>query len=329
MRPIPQLTAAFVLGLAGVCGSAGTAAAAWNNVFQVCCNDCNKPRASYSAPACPQACPQPQVQVNYIQRTYYQPVTEYVRQSYYEPVKQTYTSYYYEPVTEYRYSTYYDPCTGCPQRVCTPTTSYRMRSKCNSVTSYVERCAMVPVTSLRPVTVRQPVVTYYYPPEPACPPGGSSSGASPFIPPAGPTVDELRSNPATVTPGTGSDGIAPQNLPTQPGTSFPRTAPPTATPNFKLRPDKTAGRSNLVTVRGEVVMPDQLTPRPGAKLVFLNADNMEQKEYATANQFGEFDVRLPAGKWYLYLGGADGRAAYHKQINVGDKDTYDYRVVSR
>ena len=85
----------------------------------------------------------------------------------------------------------------------------------------------------------------------------------------------------------------------------------------------------MVTVRGEVVMPDQLTPRAGAKLVFVNADKPEQKEYATANAFGEFDVRLPAGKWYLYLGGDNGRATYHKQISLGDRETYDYKVVSR
>ena len=48
-----------------------------------------------------------------------------------------------------------------------------------------------------------------------------------------------------------------------------------------------------------------------------------------ANSFGEFDVRLPAGKWYLYLGGDNGRATYHKQITLGDRETVDYKVVSR
>ncbi len=191
---------------------------------------------------------------------------------------------------------------------------------------------MVPVTTLKPVTVRQPVVSYYYPPEPACPPGPTTAGASPFIPPAGPTVDELRSNPPSVLPpGTGSDGIPPMQLPTRPETSFPRSpAPPAGIPSgVKLRPDKTTSRGGPVTVRGEVVRADQITPRPGAKLVFVSADNLELREYATANQFGEFDVRLPAGKWYVYLGGSDGKAVYHKQVTLGDRDTYDYRVVSR
>ena len=156
-----------------------------------------------------------------MQRCYYQPVTEYVRKSYYEPVTKNVTSYYYEPVTEYKYSTYYDPCTGCPQKVCTPCTSYRLRSQCNSVTSYVERCAMVPVTTLKPVTYQQPVVSYYYPPcPPPCPP------ASRELLPAGPDAaparrsDEIRENPPGVVPAEppgGSDAmIPPTNVPTEP-----------------------------------------------------------------------------------------------------------------
>jgi hypothetical protein len=298
--------AGFAFALGGLLASAASASAAWNNVFQLCCHDCG-PRISYSVPCPPPCppCPQPEVRVSYVQRCYYQPVTEYVRRSYYEPVTRNVTTYYYEPVTSYRYSTYYDPCTGCPQRVCTPVTSYRLRSQCNSVTSFVERCAMVPVTTLKPVTVQQPVVSYYYPPAPA-----SSSFAPPAIPYSGPPrVDELRTDPPSVMPPGGSDTLPPMNLPTQPGVSNPRPGA-----NVKLRPDKTASRSSVISVRGEVVGADQLTPRPNAKLVFMNADRPEQKEYVTANAFGEFDVRLSAGKWYLYLAGDNGRATYHKQM---------------
>lgn len=307
--------AALVLALAGLVGTPSRASAAWDNVFQVCCNDCNKPRVAYSAP-CPQPCPQPEMRISYVQRTYYQPVTEYVRKSYYEPVTKKVTSYYYEPVTEYKYTTYYDPCTGCPQKVCQPVTSYRLRSQCNSVTSYVERCAMVPVTSLKPVNYQQPVVSYYYPP--------TASGYYPQPPANSPTVEQLRENPPMVMPPkTGSsDGIPPTELPVQPG-SLPR--PGTA----KIRPEKTVSRSSMVSVRGEVVLNDQITPRSGAKLVFMNAEKPEQKEYATANAYGEFDVRLPAGNWFMYVGGEAGKATYHKQISLGDRDTVDYKVVSR
>ena len=134
-----------------------------------------------------------------------------------EPVTRNVTSYYYEPVTEYKYSTYYDPCTGCPQKVCTPCTSYRLRSKCNSVTSYVERCAMVPVTTLKPVTVQQPVVSYYYPPLPAAVPADVPPAASRRSRPGGPRVDELRDEPAERRCRHGRLGsIPPMNVPTQP-----------------------------------------------------------------------------------------------------------------
>lgn len=311
----------LLLALAlGVASTPARSSAAWDNVFQVCCNDCNKPRASYYAPA---PCPQPEMRISYVQRSYYQPVTEYVRKSYYEPVTKKVTSYYYEPVTEYKYSTYYDPCTGCPQRVSTPVTSYRLRSQCNSVTSYVERCAMVPVTSLKQVNYQQPVVSYYYPPTPT---GVSYYPLPPASAPTGPTVEQFRENAPNVLPKGGSDNIIPQDLPTGPSnTSNPRTGNP------KIRNDKTASRStsSVVSVRGEVVLNDQITPRANAKVVFMNAAKPDQKEYATANGFGEFDVRLAAGTWYMYVGGETGKATYHKQISLGDRDTVDYKVVCR
>lgn len=314
----------FGLALGGGLIAASPASAAWNNVFQVCCNDCGPPRASYyvAPAACPQPCPQPEARISYVQRSYYQPVTEYVQRSYYEPVRSNYTSYYYEPVTEYRYSTYYDPCTGCPSRISTPVTAYRLRSQCNSVTSYVMRTSVVPVTSLRPVTVSQPVVTYYYPPQVVSGPAVSYyPPAVPAIPYSGPSVEEIRGNVPNQMPNS-SDQIPKTEVPTNPGTSYPR-------PGTNLRPDKTTSRSSVVTVRGEVVLPDQLTPRANVKLVFVNAEKPEQKEYVTANAYGEFDIHLASGKWWLYVGGDNGRATYHKQVTLGDRDTYDYKVVSR
>src|SRR5262245_32682020 len=174
---------ALALAALGAVSESNRATAAWDNVFQVCCHDC-RPRVSFSAPCpppCPPCpCPQPEMRISYVQRCYYQPVTTFVRKSYFEPVTKQVTTFFYEPVTEYRYSTFFDPCTGCPQKVCTPVTSFRLRSQCNSVTSFVERCAMVPVTTLKPVTFQQPVVSFYFPPcPPPCPPASAS-----FFPPA-------------------------------------------------------------------------------------------------------------------------------------------------
>ena len=172
------------------------------------------------------------MRISYVQRCYYQPVTEYVQKSYYEPVTKNVTSYYYEPVTEYKYSTYYDPCTGCPQKVCTPCTSYRLRSKCNSVTSYVERCAMVPVTTLKPVTVPATGRELLLPAAALAVPCRFES-AFPHRPQPVRASIEFRTNPPSVVPGamppggTGSDAIPPMNLPINPNTSFPK---PGATP---------------------------------------------------------------------------------------------------
>ena len=260
------------------------------------------------------------MRISYVQRCYYQPVTEYVRKTYYEPVTRNYTSYYYEPVTQYRYSTYYDPCTGCPQKVCTPVhlvpasvavqfgdqLRRALRDGAGDYTSAGDVSAAGGQLLLPAATHQQFLATFRRSPTPA---------RHEWM--------NFAANPPSVAPG-GSDTIVPQQLPTGPGTSYPRPGT-----NTKLRPDKTASRTSAVTVRGEVVLADQLTPRPNAKLVFMNADRPEQKEYVTANAYGEFDVRLPAGNWYLYLGGDNGRATYHKKLSLGDHDTVDYKVVSR
>src|SRR5262245_4023281 len=191
-----------VVAAAGLSITASPAAAGWNNVFEACCWDCNKRSSNYVAPACPQSCPQPERRVQYVQRTYYEPVTEYKCEKYLVPQNYTYKSYYYEPVTSYRYSCYYDPCTCQTQQVATPVTEYKLREQCNSATRYVERTRSVPVTSYRPVTVTQPVVTYYMPPVvqrssyyiPALPPGASTSPSVDLIRPA-PGVSEERTDP--------------------------------------------------------------------------------------------------------------------------------------
>ena len=316
------------LTAAALLGSAAPASAGWDNVFQVCCNDC-RPRAitSYYAPApvaaaCP---PQAQARVEYRQRSYYEPITVMKPERTVEAIPEQRKSYYYEPVTSYTYSSYYDPCSCSCQQIAVPRTSYRLREQCNTVMRYVERIRMVPTQSQRLVTETQPVVTYYYPPQSdACPP---TAGLAPA---AGPAVDELRTPPSVVPSGPGGgtgDNLPRMDLPTNPNTSRPR--PGVVPPAPRLRPDLTTSRSAVVTVRGEVVENDQMTPRSAARVVFVSANNPERREYATANGYGEFDLRLPAGNWYVYLGGADGRVTYHRQVTLGDRASVDYRVVSR
>src|SRR5690606_16006175 len=88
------------------------------------------------------------------------------------------TSYYYEPVTSYRYSCVFDPCTCSYKQVCTPVTSYRLRSQCSPVTSYLQRCCLQPVTTYRQVN--------YWVPETTC--CETTMGAPTLTPPAAAAV---------------------------------------------------------------------------------------------------------------------------------------------
>jgi hypothetical protein len=301
------------LALAGLAFSAASASAGWDNVFQLTCCDGPPARTSYSAPVAGNC--EPQARVSYVQRCYYQPETTYRNESYYVPVKENVKSYYYEPVTSYKYTSYYDPCTGCCQKLATPTTSYVMKERCNSVTRWVEQTRVVPVTSYKSVTMYTPVVTYYYPPV-SCP--------SAFkIPLAPPRVDAQPTPTAPPTVIENGDSIPKQTLPTTPN-SIPRSMPPTSS---KTSAAYTASRTKAV-LRGELVKNDQATPRPGTKVIFVNAQTSVRQE-AVTNGFGEFDLQLAAGEWYVYLGQGDGRAVYHKKLSVKSDDVRDMLLVSR
>lgn len=82
-------------------------------------------------------------------------------------------------------------------------------------------------------------------------------------------------------------------------------------------------------IRGEVVQNDQLTPRPGAKLVFMSVEDTDKREYVTADQFGNFDINLPAGEWYMYIGQGNGKAVFHKKLTIGEAPSKSFKVVSR
>ncbi|MGL4422213.1 MAG: hypothetical protein ACRCZF_16205 [Gemmataceae bacterium] len=317
-----RLTILGTLASAALALTQGTSHAGWDNVFQVTCNKCGDRSTSFYTPA-----PAPQSRTEYIQRSYYQPVTEYKREAFYTPIEEKVKSYYYEPVTSYKYTTYYDACSGCPQRMVEPVTSYVQREKCNTVTKWVERSRVVPVTSYRQVTTTQPVVTYY---------GPQTVTSSAYLPMApvsvapAPQVQELRSNPPVVIPesGNGSSGqlIPRTDLPTEPN-SLPRTLPPS--PKSTSSKVNTASNARKPTLRGEVVLNDRQTPRASAKLTFVNPQNMDVRVSARTNEFGEFEVSIPAGEWFVYLGNGDGKAVYHKKLTVTEFDNPLYRVVSR
>ncbi|MFL5341092.1 MAG: hypothetical protein ACJ8F7_13175 [Gemmataceae bacterium] len=292
------------------------AEAAWNNVFQVNCCHCRERSSYYTAPAtvpvvahaapacgCCQTC--------YVQRCYYQPVTTY--KTVCEPVTSYRTSYYYEPVCTYRTSCYYDPCTCQSIQVTTPVTSYRLRSKCNAVTSYVQKC--VPVTTYRP--------TFYMEAVTSCAPG-------------------VNATPGGVVPrlGEGADGrIAPQNVPMNPANidesgagfgapgSLKRYEPRSTPAPMKL--DHVVSRPSGAAVNGQVVANNFVTPLRGAQLVFVSRQSPDARQVVTADRTGRFSVTLASGGWNIYMPRNDGALDFHSSIDIAESRSRQVMVVSR
>ena len=87
--------------------------------------------------------------------------------------------------------------------------------------------------------------------------------------------------------------------------------------------------SSSAIVRGEVVQSDRATPNAGAKLVFVSKSDYAVREFVTTDEFGTFDVKLPAGEWLVYLGNGNGRAERNTAIALGSYDAKNLTVVSR
>lgn len=317
--------------------------AGWHNVFQVCCHGCGTPSVSsnfiaFSAPAA--CCPQPVCTTQYVQRSYYQPVTTYQTRTYYEPVTTYQTSYFYEPVCSYRYSCYFDPCTCSFRQVATPVTSYRLRSQCNAVTSYVQRCCLVPVTTYQQVSYFEPVTTCSNP----CPPDPCATAT-----------------PGTATPGTGDTRIPPQPgieeyrgsqpnqqqqydryygpreqtppPPTAPGNTHRQLLPhqrpvsPAATPPpVRLDRVTSVARSRI---DGLLVRSDH-QPWSGAHVLFVNAEKRtDQPRTVTADPAGRFSLSLASGSYFVYVPGNDGRPLLHSKIEVRDSEARQLKLIGR
>jgi hypothetical protein len=318
MRPIRLLFAAALLAAGGA-----DAKAAWNNVFQVCCNTCGTPApavAMYSDPCAP---PPPVCTTRYVQRTYYAPVTTYKQTTYSVPVTTYRTSYYYEACTSYRYSCYFDPCTCRYQQVAQPVVSYRLRSKCCPVTSYLQRTCMTPVTTMQAYT--------YYEPQTTCcttttgapvaaPPAGAPPSAAPpstdetrsldRLPPPPPGSSETRDNPASDTRGYSPSPYAPES-------TF-KPAPP-------VRHDRMASRG---TVSGKVV-DGASVPRSAARVLFVSTAEKRDQHVAQASADGQFHAQLTPGGWLVYTYGPDGKPVFSRRIEVPNTDRVQVTLVCR
>ncbi len=329
--------------------------AAWNNVFQTtlfgrlrrtaaCCPApvvaAAAPVVAYSAPACPDPCPQQQCTTSYVQRCYYQPVTTYETRSYYEAVTTMQTSYYYEPVTSYRYSCYYDPCTCSYQQVATPVVTHQLRAKCCPVQSWVQRCAQVPVTVMRKSCYLQPQTTCCTTTNGALIPVAGSmplaNGAAPSgppqviaspppqtAPPQSSAPPQIKDSTAPSGPNVGGNMSYYQQSQWQAPATFKQQSNPTPAPPVKL--DRIVyGPESFV--EGQIVRTDN-TPRPHASVLFVSADN-GKRETATANNTGRFQVNLASGNWLVYVQGRDGAAQFHSRLSVRQNQTARITVVN-
>jgi hypothetical protein len=358
----PYRVGVWLCALALLAVAAAPAEAAWDNVFQVCgcCPEhpilariwparygCCKPATCCAPPttccAPPVTCCAPVCTTQYVQRSFYQPVTTYQTQSYYEPVTTYRTSYYYEPVTSYRYSCYFDPCTCSYQQVACPVTCYRLRSQCCAVTSYLQRTCCVPVTSYRLSCYLEPVTTCSAPtccPSPCSNGAAATPGVSEQSAPATPGVYEQRTVPPAGGSGNGTYDRyypAPQtnpqsNMPPAQGSNYrqvppatPQSSPP---PTVKLDRIVSVPRSEPGSIQGQVVQQDN-EPRPGIQLTFVRADRQETQQPVTADNAGNFRVNLPPGGWLVYLTGNDGKPVYHSQIEVKGEESRQITLVSR
>jgi hypothetical protein len=325
MRPL-----FFLPALAAVLAFTGSANAAWNNVFQVCCAHCGGSSAppvvvGYAdpgcAPACAPACPQTSCTTRYVQRSYYQPVTTYKATTVTEPVTTMRTSYYMEPVTSYRYSCYYDPCTCSYQSVATPVTSYRMRSRCCPVTTYLQRTCMTPVTSYQQAFYYEPVTT-------CC---TTTSGSPVMTPPAGADIrpsDPLpTAPPGGVMPGTtpGKAGVTEIRDPASPdmmkeadGTSIRSEGRRGPVRKPAANPAYTASRRS-VNVEGKIVDTDRL-PQAGVKVLMVNVETKTEQRTVTADRDGKFSAALASGAWLVYTYDVHDKPLFARRIEVpGDR----------
>jgi hypothetical protein len=334
MRPCTLGVWGAAVAALAVLGS--PAHAAWNNVFQVCCNNCSTPApvvASYGDPCCPPPpCPPPPVcTTRYVQRTYYEPCVSYKAQTYTEAVTTYQTRYYTEACTSYRYTCAYNPCTCRYESVAQPVTSYRVRAKCCPVTSYLQRTCMVPVMTQRAITMYEPVTTcctptangaVTTPPAGATiiPEGGAAPGGAERREPAGALPP---APPGTESREPAADSSSPRYAPVPsmpPGESGFRRTPP-------ARLDRTAS-SRDGTVVGRMTDAGRV-PMANSRVLFVSAAEKTEQYEAKTDADGVFRTRLAEGGWLVYTFDTNGKPVFSRRIEVGAEKGVNFTLVKR
>ena len=272
----------------------------------------------------------------YVQRSYYEPVTSYERKTYYEPVVATQTSYYYEPVTTYRYSCFYDPCSCSQKQVATPETSYQLRTALKPVTTYVEKVGYQPMTGYRqafyyePVTtctqttttttVGSPILAPSLPPylgAPAFVPQAPCATPTPALSPPGVNEQRLAPSPTGAAPASGN-GIAPVSGRVT-STDFPRVllaAPQVVTPPAPAQPVRPTDFSRLTSRGREYTQLNGSVPSANSRVVFIPTSSELFSEETRSNPAGRFNIRLASGTYAVYAENGNGRPVFVQNIEV-------------
>jgi hypothetical protein len=346
MTPFRKLASAAVL--AALVAGAGTANAGWSNVFQLCCDSCKSSTSAYGpVAAVPVSDPTP-CTTRYIQRSYYQPVTTYRTSYYMEPVTSYRTSYFYEPVTSYRVSSYYDPNICGYAQVTTPVVSYRLRSQTCPVQSYVQKAVVQPVQSYQlsyyfepqttccQTTIGAPIAAIPAPGAVAVPLAPAPQGAPAAQGP--PTVNDQRQPQLGMPPGVTEERGAPQSNESQRYPAPPSSQPmPKASDSSSFRPTVPAPpavrldrivSATSPSLQGSVVGQDS-RPIPNVQLLFIQADQLNNRETAKADAAGKFEVPLSAGSWLVYTQTPDGKTEFRRKIEVRADERTEVQLVSR
>jgi hypothetical protein len=301
--------------------AATPAQAGWDNVFQVACWHCRdrapvRESRSYYAP--PVKTTQSSSYYEDVPKeetvTVMKPTVESV------PVDVQVRSYYWDPVTTYTTRSFYN-ADGCREEKTVPCqTRYVRKETCNTVTKYVERMKMVPVQETRKYIERTPVTVIRGTPIREYQKDCDNCG----LPPARGTTPRVEVEPGRAAPPSMSDRMGPQEVPANRSLKAPLPPVRPFAGSVNARTTSTAS-----AVRGEVLATDGVTPKAGAKLVFLNDADFKDTVRVTADDYGSFVAQLPPGKWHVYVGNGTGRADRTTTVTVTPYDARPLTVMSK
>jgi hypothetical protein len=300
----------------------------------------------------------------YQSQSYYEPVTTYRTSYYYEPVTSYRYSCYYDPCS-CSYQQVATPCTSYTLRAQScPVQSYVQRCAQVPVTAYQKVCYWQPQTTCCTTTEGAPIYAptsapVAAPPVMAQPPAVTAAPVPAPVPAQPPQVQTAPSITPAPNPPSISESRTPANGTSQPNNSmydryYPRPMPlntpaAPANPNATTMPPASWQPSNAAPARpvpppppvkldrivvgpdahvhGQVVKSDN-SPRSNARVLFVDAA-LGGRQTATTNNWGHFDIDLPAGNWLVYLYGPDDIARYHSRLDVNATQTARLTLVNR